>query len=110
MSLKPQSKSLGELLKQARTEASPRPRRRPASDQPPLVIKSIALTPAASAILDRLIAHASARTGRKASASAVIRALLRWAEQHDLTADLEHLLAAEVATGEVVWGRVRRGR
>ena len=110
MSLKPPRKSLGELLRQAGAEASPRPRRMSTVDQPPLMIKSIALTPAAGTTLDRLIAQASMRTGRKVSASAVIRALLRWAEQHDLTADLEHLLAAEVTTGEVVWGRVRKGR
>ena len=110
MPSKPSRKSLGELLKQAGAEAPLHPRRTSAVDQPPLVVKSIALTPAASATLDRLIAQASMQTGRKVSASAVIRALLRWAEQHDLTADLEHLLAAEVTTGEVVWGRMRKGR
>ena len=110
MPSKQTSKSLGELLKQARTEAPPHPRGRSGGEQPPLVIKSIALTPAASATLERLIAYASARTGHRASASAVIRALLRWAEQHNLTTDLVHLLAAEVTTGEVVWGRMRKGR
>jgi hypothetical protein len=72
-----------------------------------LVVRSVALTPAAQATLDRLIAQASATTGRKASASAVVRALLAWAEQEDLGAELIRLMAAELQTGEVVWGKAR---
>jgi hypothetical protein len=77
---------------------------------PPLVIRSVALTPAAQATLEALIAEASAAIGRKASASAVVRALLQWAERQDLGAELVRLIAAELQTGEVVWGRARQRR
>jgi hypothetical protein len=56
--------------------------------------------PAAQATLERLIAHASA----------VVRALLAWAEQEDLGAELVRLIAAELQTGEVVWGKARTRR
>ena len=58
---------------------------------------------------DRLVGFgpASAATGRKASASAVVRALLAWAAQEDLGAELVRLMAAELQTGEVVWGKAR---
>jgi hypothetical protein len=102
-------KSLGELLKQAKEEAPVAPRR-PAAEAPPLVVRSVALTPAAQAILESLIAEASAAIGRKASASAVMRALLVWAEQEHLGAELVRLIAAELQTGEVVWGKARQRR
>jgi hypothetical protein len=103
MPSKPPRKSLGDLLKQARDEAPAQPRRPAELAPPPLVIRSVALT-----TLEQLIAQASAATGRKASASAVVRALLQWAARHDLGAELVHLIAAEVQTGEVVWGKARR--
>jgi hypothetical protein len=37
-----------------------------------------------------------------------VRALLSWAAHHDLGAELVRLIAAEVQTGEVVWGKARR--
>lgn len=110
MSSKTQAKSLGELLKKARQEAPARPRRVAGAGQPALVIRSIALTPAADATLDRLITEAAQKTGRKASASAVVRALLRCAEQRDLAARVAGLIEAELNTGEVVWGKVRAAR
>jgi hypothetical protein len=109
MPSKAQSKSLGDLLKQAKADAPATPRR-PADEAPPLVIRSVALTPAAQATLEALIAETSAAIGRKASASAVVRALLQWAERQDLRAELVRLLAAELQTGEVVWGKVRKQR
>jgi hypothetical protein len=103
-------KSLGDLLKQARDEA-PAQSRRPADlAPPPLVIRSVALTPAAQATLEALITQASTAIGRKASASAVVRALLAWAAQHDLGEALVRLITAELQTGEVVWGKARRRR
>jgi hypothetical protein len=57
-----------------------------------------------------LIAQASAAIGRKASASAVVRALLQWAEHERLGAELVQLIAAELQTGEVVWGKTRTRR
>jgi hypothetical protein len=105
----PPHKSLGQLLKQAHAEAPAAPRR-PAAEAPPLVVRSVALTPAAQATLEQLIAQASATIGRKASASAVVRALLQWAEQEHLGAELVRLIAAELQTGEVVWGKAKQHR
>jgi hypothetical protein len=105
----PPRKSLGDLLQQAKTDAASTPRR-PADVTPPLVVRSVALTPAAQATLEALIAQASAATGRKASASAVVRALLAWAEHEHLGAELVRLIAAELQTGEVVWGKARQRR
>jgi hypothetical protein len=109
MPSKPRAKSLGDLLQQAKADAPPAPRR-PADEAPPLVVRSVALTPAAQATLEQLIAQASTAIGRKASASAVVRALLQWAEQEHLGDELVRLIAAEVQTGEVVWGKARGRR
>jgi hypothetical protein len=109
MPLKPRPKSLGDLLQQAKADAPAAPRR-PADEAPPLVVRSVALTPAAQATLESLIAQASATIGRKASASAVVRALLVWAEHEHLGTELVRLIAAELQTGEVVWGKARTRR
>jgi hypothetical protein len=60
--------------------------------------------------LEQLIAQSSAAIGRKASASAVVRALLQWAEQEHLGSELVCLIAAELQTGEVVWGKAKQHR
>jgi hypothetical protein len=109
MPSKPRPKSLGDLLQQAKADAPAAPRR-PADEAPPLVIRSVALTPAAQATLEQLIAQASAAIGRKASASAVVRSLLAWAQHEQLGAELVRLIAAELQTGEVVWGKARQRR
>ena len=109
MPSKPQGKSLSELWQRSKADAPAAPRRQ-GDAVPPLVIRSVALTPAAQATLESLITQASAAIGRKASASAVVRALLSWAEQQDLGAELVRLIAAELQTGEVVWGKARRQR
>jgi hypothetical protein len=109
MPSKPRPKSLGDLLQQAKADAPVTPRR-PAEEAPPLVVRSVALTPAAQATLESLIAQASAAIGRKASASAVMRALLQWAEHERLGAELVRLIVAELQTGEVVWGKARTRR
>lgn len=106
MPSKPRPKSLGDLLQQAKADAQATPRR-PSEEAPPLVVRSVALTPAAQATLDSLIAEASAAIGRKASASAVVRALLAWAEHQQVGDELVRLIAAELQTGEVVWGKRR---
>jgi hypothetical protein len=105
----PPRKSLGDLLQRAKAEAPAVPRRPPA-ETPPLVVRSVALTPAAQTTLEALIAQASAAIGRKASASAVVRALLAWAEREHLGAELVRMIAAELQTGEVVWGKTRTRR
>lgn len=51
----PPPKSLGDLLQRAKAEAPATPRRL-ADEAPPLVIRSVALTPAAQATLEQLIA------------------------------------------------------
>ena len=71
MPSKPRPKSLGDLLQQAKADAPAAPRRS-ADEAPPLVVRSVALTPAAQATLERLIVQATAATGRKVSASAVV--------------------------------------
>jgi hypothetical protein len=109
MSSKSQKK-LGDPLKKAREEASPHLRRVTGAGQPALIAWSIALTPAADAMLDRLIAAVSERTGRKTSASAAVRALLRSPEQRDPIARVVGLIEAELTTGEVVWGKARAAR
>jgi hypothetical protein len=86
----PPHKSLGDLVKQARDDAPPSPRR-PADEAPPLVVRS----------------EASAAIGRKTSASAVVRALLQWAEHQQVRDELVRLIAAELQTGEVIWGKRR---
>jgi hypothetical protein len=67
-------------------------------------------TPSAQATLEALIAQASAAIGRKASASAVVRALLQWAEHEHLGPELVRLIAAELQAGVVVWGKARTRR
>ena len=109
MPSKPPRKSLGVLLQQAKAEAAPTPRRL-VDLTPPLVVRSVALTPAAPATLEQLITQVSASIGRKASASAVVRALLQWAAQEDLGAELAQLIAAELQTGEVVWAKAKQHR
>ena len=47
---------------------------------------------------------------KQAKASAVVRALLQWAEHEHLGAELVRLIAAELQTGEVVWGKARGRR
>jgi hypothetical protein len=105
MSSNPSRKSLGDLLKQAREDAPAQPRGPADLAVPALVVRSIALTPTAQDTLTRLIDVASAATGRKASASAVVRALLRWAEQQNADEQLVQIMKAELTTGEVVWGK-----
>jgi hypothetical protein len=107
MPSKPARKPLGTLLKKAASEAPAAPRTRPAAEQPPLVVRSLSLTPAASTALDSLIEAASARTGRKISASAVVRALLRVADQRGLASQVLAQVEAELNSGEVRWGRPR---
>jgi hypothetical protein len=98
---------LGELLKRAGTAAPKAGARRPPAALPPLVVKSIALTPAALATLQRLIREVARAHGRTTSASAIVRALLRYAERQGAGKALGALVAAETASGEVVWGRAR---
>lgn len=117
MSSKPRAKSssghksLGDLMRKSAAEAAPVPRKLVVADQPPLVVRSISLTPAASSALDNLIASGSGQTGRKVSASAVVRALLRMVEnQPQLSEAVMAQVQAEINSGEVVWGKESRAK
>jgi hypothetical protein len=104
----PKRKSLGELLKRAKAEAPDKPRRMVKAVQPELLPTAVSLTPAAKETLDDLMAYVAARTGRRASASAVVRALLQIAEKQGLGGQIVATIETEINTGAVVWGRVRR--
>jgi hypothetical protein len=108
MRSKAKPKSLGDLLRKAKAEAAPAPRKLSRAKEPALVVRSLALTPAADATLQRLSAETSARIGRKISGSAIVRALLRQAEQQDSTARLLPHLMLELSSGAVVWGKERK--
>jgi hypothetical protein len=105
--MKSRQKSLGELLRKAKAEAADRPRKARFSP-PPLTFTTVSLTPAAKEILDRLTDQATKRTGRKASASSVVRALLHVAEQRDLASTVADIIETELNTGSVVWGKARQ--
>jgi hypothetical protein len=104
----PQRKSLGELLRRAKAEASDRPRRVVKAAQPELVPTAVSLTPAAKETLDRLMTHVSATTGRKTSASSIMRALLHLAEKNGLARQISAAIETELNTGAVVWGKARK--
>src|SRR4051794_16922928 len=58
------TKSLGELLRRAKSEAPAKPRK-VQFEQPPLTFTTVSLTPAAKEILDRLMNSATKQTRRK---------------------------------------------
>lgn len=100
-------KSLGELLRQAEAKAAEKPRKA-SFGQPPLTFTTVSLTPAAKGILDRLTDQITERTGRKVSASAVIRALLHVVEQRNLANTVATAIETELNAGTVVWGKARQ--
>src|SRR5438093_10484692 len=104
---KSKQKSLGELLRRAKAEASAKPRKAQFS-QPPLTFTTVSLTPAARGILDRLSDQITERTGRRVSASAVIRALLHVSEEQNLAKTVATVIETELNTGSVVWGKPRQ--
>jgi hypothetical protein len=106
MPLKKTSKSLGDLLRRARSEAADKPRKAQ-FQQPPLTFTTLSLTPAAKEILDRITERATKQAGRKVSASSVMRALLHIAEEQRLEQTLLTVIETEINTGAVVWGKAR---
>src|SRR5437763_1815904 len=101
------SRSLGELLRRAKSEAPLKPRKLQ-FEQPPLTFTTVSLTPAAKEILDRLMNFAAKQTRRKVSASSVIRALLHVAQEQRQAEKIVTMIESEVNAQSVVWGRVRR--
>jgi hypothetical protein len=82
------------------------------SDRSPanVVVRSIAFTPTALEVLESFAGNIATRIGRKASVSAVVRALLRHAEDTpDLIDRLAALVEHEQST-EVIWGKPPRAR
>lgn len=105
---KEQRKSLTQLMRTSEAQAKPKPRANlPKASAPKLVVRSIALTPAADDTLARLIDTAGERVGRKVSASSVVRALLEFCERKGLDTKIHAAIEAEQNAGTVVWGSKR---
>ena len=80
-------------------------KRTPGGSNPHVVVRSIAFTPATLESLEELASSIATRTGRKASVSAVVRALLRHVKDGpDLISKLASLVEHE-QTNEIVWGK-----
>jgi Arc/MetJ-type ribon-helix-helix transcriptional regulator len=80
--------------------------KRASATPPQVVVRSIAFTQDALETLEQLAARIGPRMGRKSSASAVVRALLRHAQ--DLPEIAERLAALiEQEQDNVSWGRPR---
>ena len=83
-------------------------KRTPDRSPPHVVVRSIAFTPSALEALEDFAATIARRTGRKASVSAVARALLRNAQEiPDVLDKLVSLVEHEQAN-DLTWGK--RGR
>ena len=100
-------KNLGDWLQQAKADAPAAPRRL-ADTAPPLVVRPVALTPAAQATLE---AHRPGLGGNQPGP-----ARQRWGvrfysgpNRAHLGSDFVRLIAAELQTGEVVWGKYGSG-
>lgn len=79
-------------------------------DTPPSTIRTISLTEKGTRALEVLSRQASDELGWTISGSAIVRALLRFAEQQGPTwarSQLMPLIEAELGDG-VVWGTVKR--
>ncbi len=105
------SPNLASLLKKTKEEAEEVPRKAAPREPLPLTVRSISLSPSTTEILDGLMADSAKKLGRKVSASAVVRALLRGTEGGAFAAqEVAKLIEAELNTGEVIWGRERRNK
>lgn len=76
-----------------------------------MVVRSIAFTPTALEMLEELTASVAATTGKKSSASAVMRALLRLAaDVPDVKGKLAALIEHEQVNEAVSWGKQSKAR
>lgn len=87
--------------------------RKPTKKKPvlhPTLLRSLSLSSDVDMILQRLASDASDMLGWKVSSSAIMRALLRYAEQQDAAWVQDSLfpLIEEELTGGVLWGRRAR--
>jgi hypothetical protein len=84
---------------------------RPGSTRTPtVVVRSIAFTSSTLDALESLATTVAARTGRKSSASAIVRALLRHAQMDPSIADRVAALVEHEQATEVFWGKQARSR
>jgi len=105
---KTQRKTLTQLMRTSEAQAKPKPRANlPKPTAPQLIVRSIALTPAADEMIARLMDTARDRIGRKVSASSVVRALLEYCDRKGLDAKIHAAIEAELNAGTVVWGSKR---
>ncbi len=110
---KSQSSKLKGLVQEAQKKAPKKPKRLvsvalPDQDQT-LITRSVKLTPGADGALLQIAADAATQIGRRTvGASAVVRALLRYVEEQNLTGDIVGLVRDDIASGNVFWGRVRK--
>lgn len=85
-------------------------KRTPNGAPPHVVVRSIAFSPSTLDALEAMAKGVASRTGRKASVSAVVRALLRHVQKGpDLSGTLATLVEHEQST-EIVWGKPPRSR
>jgi len=85
--------------------------KRPAGPGPSVIVRSIAFTPTALDVLEDLTAGIAVRTGKKSSASAVVRALLRLAvDVPDVKSKLTALIEHEQVNESVSWGKPPKTR
>jgi hypothetical protein len=85
--------------------------KRAISTPPSVVVRSIAFTPAALDALEQLAASIATRIGRKSSASAVVRALLRHVQEiPDADQKLAALVEHELTSEALSWGKPPRSR
>lgn len=83
------------------------PRAKTGQEKPPLAVRSLTLAPDTDKVLARLSQDATDYTGRKVSASAVARALLRYAEAQGYQWGINNLcplIEQEFSSG-VMWGK-----
>jgi hypothetical protein len=88
--------------------ASAKPKGKKSLPQKPLLqVRTITLTPADQATLDRLSKDVSDYTGRIVSGSAIVRALVRYAGQQRYDWGLAYLspLIEQEMTAGVQWGK-----
>jgi hypothetical protein len=91
-------KSVGAKPGRAKAESALEP------PQTTLVAKTMALTPSALNTLERFAREVMGKRGRKTSASAIVRALLRYADKTISSDTIASLVDSELASGEVIWG------
>ena len=85
--------------------------KRPSVPGPHVVVRSIAFTPSALDALEDLTSSIAAKTAKKSSASAVVRALLRLASDiPDVTQKLAALIEHEQVNEAVSWGKPPKSR